>query len=951
MVGNKFRSFLIFLLSFAASTLHAVGESGPYGQYDRYQSNIVNPGFENGKFRWANAGSGTFAITTMAANVGLGAASASWDAAANNDTLTSTQVTVPSGLYGQLCRAEFIWKGGDTNITAQVIDGVPAVLGSLVLSAAANFTTGKINFTCPTSSTFAFRLLASADSAIVYLDGVYVGLEQTATIAGTETLTNKTLTSPTITSPTISNGTLTSTDVLKLDDPTTAFDTTIIIDSGAALTADRTFTIFNNDSDRYIALTGDLELNGNQSLNLTLTADSTLTLPTAGTLATRDGTETLENKTFLQDLVDNYLDFNEESAPATPASGKVRLYAKSDGLLYSKDDAGAETSLGGGTGSGAGELSAVTGQAQNTANGWAASAGTITVETTTTANELPLVGISSNAIKITRASGSSYVYYRWTQPDAFENRKLKVQWEQRALSSYASGDLKLEVYKHSDTGTCTYSGGSYTEFALSTDASGTTSIPALDGRFVSTFDADDADCYELRIVGVAGTSPLSIANVIVGPGIQPQGSIIQPWQSITLTYGGLGAGSGTGTAMFQRIGNSMKLMARFVKDGTPGSGASTFYFALPTSYTLDTSSIVDSRVGTGSLNTTSAYGSNADAYSFGTSAAEIRLREIGAATYITGADIAAGTEINLNVLLPIAEWSGGVITLSEAGSECVSNSDNSSTASNTSSFAYGPSGSLIPNGAVGTAYTRRIRFPTPISTTVLNDINVEVQEAGNGPWVPVIGRLGPFMSQSTNTYGINWAEVSGSETDIDVVFRQGGYQASNATYAGNGAPWSDLSTWRWRACRPAPGGGTTGFNLATSTGAGLVNPYLEGSGVVYVGSYVPTITNGANVAASSSTGYEAQYIRVGDRVTVSGRIDIDPTNGAPTQTNFELSLPIASDFTDEEDLSGVGSRLGTNAVEGIFMNASIANNRASAVFYAVNTASAALTFTFTYRIR
>jgi hypothetical protein len=40
------------------------------------------------------------------------------------------------------------------------------------------------------------------------------------------------------------------------------------------------------------------------------------------------------------------LDFAEGSAPATPSSGDVRLYAKADGLLYSKDDAGVETALG-----------------------------------------------------------------------------------------------------------------------------------------------------------------------------------------------------------------------------------------------------------------------------------------------------------------------------------------------------------------------------------------------------------------------------------------------------------------------------------------------------------------------------------------------------------------------------------------------------------------------------
>ncbi len=38
---------------------------------------------------------------------------------------------------------------------------------------------------------------------------------------------------------------------------------------------------------------------------------------------------------------------SEGSSAATPSTGKVTLYAKTDGLLYSKDDAGAETALAG----------------------------------------------------------------------------------------------------------------------------------------------------------------------------------------------------------------------------------------------------------------------------------------------------------------------------------------------------------------------------------------------------------------------------------------------------------------------------------------------------------------------------------------------------------------------------------------------------------------------------
>jgi hypothetical protein len=44
--------------------------------------------------------------------------------------------------------------------------------------------------------------------------------------------------------------------------------------------------------------------------------------------------------------------FTEAAAPSTPAASKVVIYAKSDGLMYSKDDAGTETLMSGGAGGG-----------------------------------------------------------------------------------------------------------------------------------------------------------------------------------------------------------------------------------------------------------------------------------------------------------------------------------------------------------------------------------------------------------------------------------------------------------------------------------------------------------------------------------------------------------------------------------------------------------------------
>lgn len=57
---------------------------------------------------------------------------------------------------------------------------------------------------------------------------------------------------------------------------------------------------------------------------------------TWSTWATLGGTGLADQGAF------TYLDATEAAAPSTPASGKVRVYAKSDGRIYSKDDAGTE---------------------------------------------------------------------------------------------------------------------------------------------------------------------------------------------------------------------------------------------------------------------------------------------------------------------------------------------------------------------------------------------------------------------------------------------------------------------------------------------------------------------------------------------------------------------------------------------------------------------------------
>jgi len=111
-----------------------------------------------------------------------------------------------------------------------------------------------------------------------------------------------------------------------------------------------------------------------------------------------------------------------------------------------------------------------------------------------------------------------------------------------------------------------------------------------------------------------------------------------------------------------------------------------------------------------------------------------------------------------------------------------------------------------------------------------------------------------------------------------------------------------------------------GTALHNNTGpvTGTANQYIVS------GTYTPTTTNVANLDASTS--YPAQWTRVGNVVTVSGKVQIDPT--APTvATQLGLSLPIASNLANQEDCAGTAFAPGI-AGQGAAILADAGNDRA-----------------------
>lgn len=112
------------------------------------------------------------------------------------------------------------------------------------------------------------------------------------------------------------------------------------------------------------------------------------------------------------------------------------------------------------------------------------------------------------------------------------------------------------------------------------------------------------------------------------------------------------------------------------------------------------------------------------------------------------------------------------------------------------------------------------------------------------------------------------------------------------------------------------------------------------------GTYVPTLTNTANV--SSSTALQCQYMRVGSVVTVSGGVTLTPTLLANV-TTIGITLPIASNIANPENLGGAANSASVaSASAAIFGDA--ANDRATMQMISVGTGAETFYFSFTYLV-
>lgn len=123
-----------------------------------------------------------------------------------------------------------------------------------------------------------------------------------------------------------------------------------------------------------------------------------------------------------------------------------------------------------------------------------------------------------------------------------------------------------------------------------------------------------------------------------------------------------------------------------------------------------------------------------------------------------------------------------------------------------------------------------------------------------------------------------------------------------------------------------------------------INGITNGTGLSS-GTYVPTLTNGTNVDSSSASAFH--WLRVGNVISVAGRIAVDPTTSS-VATVVGISIPVSSTFSTTAQADGPAAAQAV-AETGV-ITSGIAVNRVDLNFLAATTASHVIAVSFIYDV-
>lgn len=294
----------------------------------------------------------------------------------------------------------------------------------------------------------------------------------------------------------------------------------------------------------------------------------------------------------------------------------------------------------------------------------------------------------------------------------------------------------------------------------------------------------------------------------------------------------------------------------------------------------------------------------------------------------TPTDVTSGDIHNTGNQLTFADLGGGVHNLVDQ----IKNASNG-TFTGSGPYVFNPSFTFTGDQTAGMMYAPTSNVPLITSNTANQATLLLYNSDPNGlPGVDIRDnnyvRRGMLWMSNTATSRVRLVANTGSSLD----FEAGGIADDDPTMRLTSAGGVYMKTLVG-----------TGTRAVATDASGNLSATLA----IASGTYTPTLTNGTNVAAS--TAFACQYMRIGNTITVSGRVDIDPTSTGAT--TLGISLPIASALTNDYQLGGTISP-GIEQYAGS-IRADAANDRAQVDFVVPasgSTANNSWFFSFTYQV-
>ena len=280
----------------------------------------------------------------------------------------------------------------------------------------------------------------------------------------------------------------------------------------------------------------------------------------------------------------------------------------------------------------------------------------------------------------------------------------------------------------------------------------------------------------------------------------------------------------------------------------------------------------------------------------------------------------AGKVLAVNVGETDAEWisvgGAGTVT-SVSGTGTVSGISLSGTVTSAGSLTLGGALDLSSPPAIGGTTPSTGKFSNLEYTGTFTGGTGVIAIGTNQIYKDASGFVGLGTTTPTDTVSFGRIIDIQSATGAGVYLRDSDVPTTSYTYLGYAG--SNSTAYIWNVGNGAILFGTNDVQrlsisavgtvaLAATSGLTIgrtaVSAPAATDGNVFSGTYTPTLTNSTNVAASTTGA--CQYMRVGNVVTVSGQLSVDPTLAA-TLTVLLISLPIASTFSSSRNAGGAAA--------------------------------------------